>query len=169
MNRSLKADLYHRVSIRQFTDQPVEEEKIFEILRAAMQSPSTANQQPWEFYVVTDAERIQRLGSIKGSSRHASGAPVCIVPAYRVKDGDPGWAQIDLSICMENMWLAADALGLGGVWIGVYPEEETMKACEEICGIPEGQRAFGLFPLGYPAASKEQEDRFKPERIHFVK
>ena len=51
---------------------------------------------------------------------------------------------------MENLWLAADEIGLGGVWLGVAPREERMKDVEKIVGIPAGQRAFGIFALGYP-------------------
>ena len=53
--------IYHRVSIRKFQDRPVEKEKIDAILRAAMQAPSAVNQQPWEFYVVTNRDKIQSL------------------------------------------------------------------------------------------------------------
>ena len=51
-------NIFHRVSIRKFSNQPVEKEKIEQILRAAMQAPSACNQQPWEFYVVEDKEMI---------------------------------------------------------------------------------------------------------------
>ena len=53
--------IYHRVGIRKYQDRPVENEKIKEILRAAMQAPSARNQQPWEFYVVTDREILKAL------------------------------------------------------------------------------------------------------------
>ena len=53
--------LYHRVSIRKYQDKAVEPEKIESMLKAAMQSPSACNQQPWEFYVVTDKERLKKL------------------------------------------------------------------------------------------------------------
>ena len=52
--------IFHRISVRKYEDRPVEKEKIMEILRAGMQAPSACNQQPWEFYVVTDKEKIQK-------------------------------------------------------------------------------------------------------------
>ena len=70
---------------------------------------------------------------------------------------------------MENMWLETDSIGLGGVWLGIAPSEERMKRVEEIVGMPEGIRAFALFAVGYPAETKQQQDRFNPERIHYVK
>lgn len=56
--------IYHRVSIRKYQDKPVEPEKIEAILKAAMQAPSAANQQPWEFYVVTDKKKSP-LGNLR--------------------------------------------------------------------------------------------------------
>ena len=52
-------EIFTRVSTRKFEDRPVEQEKITQLLRAAMQAPSAGNQQPWEFYVVTDKDKIK--------------------------------------------------------------------------------------------------------------
>ena len=49
--------IFHRISVRKYEDKPVEKEKIMEILKAGMQAPSACNQEPWEFYVVTDKEK----------------------------------------------------------------------------------------------------------------
>ena len=75
---------------------------------------------------------------------------------------------IDMSIAMENMWLATDEIGLGGVWIGIAPVKERMQAVEAILKLPEDQSAFGIFALGYPAEEKNQEDRNDTERVHFL-
>ena len=64
---------------------------------------------------------------------------MAIVTAYREECDLPEFAQIDMSIMMENLWLAADEIGLGGVWLGVAPREERMKDVEKIVGIPAGQ------------------------------
>ena len=80
----------------------------------------------------------------------------------------PDYAQIDLSIAMENLWLETDALGLGGVWLGIAPMEDRMKAVEEIIGMPTELHAFGLFPLGYPAEERAQQDRYDAARIHTI-
>ena len=80
----------------------------------------------------------------------------------------PSFAQIDLSIAMENLWLETDAQGLGGVWIGTAPLQDRMEAVKKILDLPENLEAFALFPLGYPAEEKKQQDRFEKERIHYV-
>ena len=162
-------NIFHRVSIRKYEDKPVEKEKILQILKAGMQAPSACNQQPWEFYVVENREVLKQLGESSPFSAPAGKAPVAIVTAYREECDLPEFAQIDMSIMMENLWLAADEIGLGGVWLGVAPREERMKDVEKIVGIPAGQRAFGVFALGYPDEERTQQDRFDQSRIHYVK
>ena len=64
--------------------------------------------------------------------------------------------------------LVALAQGLGGVWLGIAPMEDRMKAVEEIMEMPDTLHAFGLFPLGYPAEERAQQDRYDESRIHYV-
>ncbi len=163
-------EIFTRVSIRKFTDQPVEKEKIVAMLRAAMQAPSAHNQQPWEFYVISGRDMLEQLSHISPYSMCIRNAPLAIVSAYRTDPElpSPKFFPVDMSIAMENLWLEATHQGLGGVWIGTAPREEVMKAVEEIVGIPEGQRAFAVFPFGYPAQEKSQQDRFHAERIHWL-
>lgn len=162
--------IYSRVSIRKYKDMPVEAEKITEILKAGMQAPSAGNQQPWEFYVVTNKETIEKLSGAHQYAGCVAGAPVVIVPVYRTKGlRFPEYAQIDMSIAQENMWLMTDDLGLGGVWIGIAPLKERMDVIREILDLPEDLEAFSLFALGYPDEAKEQQDRFEQDRIHYVK
>ena len=160
--------IYHRVSIRKFQGRPVEKEKTEAILRAAMQAPSAANQQPWEFYVVTNRDTISALAKSNPNARPAGEAPAVIVAAYRKDCFLPQYAEIDLSIAMENLWLETDAQGLGGVWLGIAPLEERMEAVERIVDMPDTIRAFALFPYGYPAEHRKQQDRFDADRIHYV-
>lgn len=160
--------IYTRVSIRKYQDRPVKKELITEIIRAGMQAPSAANQQPWEFFVVTDRETLQKLSEASPFAKMTAGAPCAIVTAYRRDCRLPDYAEIDMSIAMENMWLRTDELGLGGVWLGIAPLEERMKTVEEILSMPENLRAFGIFPLGYPAEERKQADRFEEARIHWL-
>lgn len=163
------SSIYHRTSIRKFKNRPVEKEKIMEILRAGMQAPSAGNQQPWEFYVVTDPEKIQALAKASPFAGCAAGAGTVIVPVYRTEELQfPEFAQIDLSIAQENMWLRTDELGLGGVWLGIAPLKERMDRVRAILHLPSSVEAFSLFPVGYPAEDGRQADRFDESRVHFV-
>lgn len=161
-------EIFHRVSIRKYQERPVEPKKIEQLLRAAMAAPSAGNQQPWEFYVVTNREVIERLSKTTKYSGCAAKAPVVIVPVYREDVIFPMYAQIDLSIACENLWLETDSLGLGGVWLGIAPIEERMREVADIIGLPADRHAFALFALGYPAESKQQQDRYDTAKVHFV-
>lgn len=161
--------IFHRISVRKYEDRPVEKEKIMEILRAGMQAPSACNQQPWEFYVVTDKEKIQKLSKVTPYTGCATGAPVVIVPVYRTEGlVAPSFAQIDMAIAQENIWLETDAQGLGGVWFGIAPVEDRMEEVHRLLELPENVKVFSMFALGYPAETRHQQNRFEPERIHFI-
>ena len=160
--------IYTRVSIRKYQDKPVEKEKTEAILRAAMQAPSAANQQPWEFYVVTNKEKLEALSRVQPYAGMTKNAPAAIVSVYRKDCAIPAYAQIDLAIAMENLWLETNAQGLGGVWLGIAPLEERMAAVEAVLDLPENVRAFAVFPYGYPAEERRQQDRFDESRIHYI-
>ncbi len=160
--------IYHRVSIRKYQDRPVEKEKVEAILKAAMQAPSAANQQPWEFYVVTDKDKLKALSQVSPYAGMTADAPAAIVSVYRRNCRIPAYAEIDLSIAMENLWLETDAQELGGVWLGIAPIPERMEAVEKILDIPDTLRAFAIFPFGYPAEDRKQQYRFDESRIHYV-
>ncbi|MBQ6149279.1 MAG: nitroreductase family protein [Oscillospiraceae bacterium] len=161
-------EIYHRTSIRKYQDRKVEKDKIMAILKAAMQAPSAGDQQPWEFYVISDKDILRQLGDVTRYSGCVKDAPVAIVPVYRQELWAPEYAQIDMSIAMENLWLETDSQGLGGVWLGIAPNKDRMKEVERIVGIPAPLRAFAIFALGYPAEERVQEDRFEESRIHFI-
>ena len=162
-------EIFSRVSIRKFEDIPVEQEKITQILKAAMQAPSAGNQQPWEFCVVTDKEKIQALSEISPYAACAANAPVVIVPCYRTNG--LRWDEtvlLDLSCATENLLLEAVSLGLGAVWLCAAPLQDRMTKAEAALGNPDGLRVFALVPVGYPAESRSQQDRFDESRIHYV-
>jgi nitroreductase len=164
-----QTSLFHRTSVRKFTGETVSDGEVEAILRAAMQAPSAGDQQPWEFFVVRDAGLREALSKASPFAGPAAAAPVVIASAYRTEGlRFPELAQIDMAIEQENMWLAADSLGLGGVWLGIAPVEERMAAVERILSIPKGLRAFSLFALGRPQAVHPQRDRFDAARIHVV-
>ena len=160
--------IFERVSIRRYEERPVEEEKLEALLRAAMAAPSAGNQQPWEFYVIRDRQMLEKLSKVSPYAGCTAKAPVAIVSAYREKLWAPSYAQIDMSIAMENLWLSCGEQGLGGVWLGIAPMQDRMDKVAEILDLPDNVTAFSIFVLGYPAEHHNQEDRFDASRIHFV-
>ena len=162
-------EIFERVSIRKYLDKTVEKEKIEKILRAAMAAPSAGNQQPWEFYVVTDKEKIKALSECSPYSGCAANAPVVLVPCYRTEGlMFPEFDTIDLSIATENAWLEITSLGLGGVWLAVAPIEDRVEKVKAVLDIPDSLVPFALLPFGYPAEDRSQQDRYDEARVHYV-
>ena len=89
-------EIFHRISVRKYEDTPVEPDKIEQLLRAAMAAPSAFNQQPWEFYVVTNRSLIEQLSTVTPYAGCAKNAPVVIVSAYREQVTLPAYCQIDM-------------------------------------------------------------------------
>ncbi|RQD71832.1 MAG: nitroreductase family protein [Tindallia sp. MSAO_Bac2] len=163
----LKEAIKLRRSARTFETKPVEREKVEEILRAAMQAPSAHNQQPWEFLVVEDANKIKELSQLHQYTAPLAGAPVAIVVLMNRKrlKVEAFWQQ-DISAAVQNMMLQAVDLGLGTLWMGVAPKEEYMTKVKEMCQLPEEVEAFGLFAVGYTEKNRFK-DRFDESRIHW--
>lgn len=163
--------IFHRVSIRKYKEQEVEQEKVERMLRAAMAAPSACNQQPWEYYVVTNKNKIEALSKTSPYTGCAKHAPLVFVACYRKEEGiiAPSYQEIDLSASVENLLLEADELGLGAVWMGIAPGIERMEAVRKVLDLPERLNAFALIPCGYPAESRPQQDRYEEKRVHYVR
>jgi len=165
-----------RRSVRKFSDRPVEEEKLHQILEAVRMAPSWANIQCWRFVVVKETatkERISELSYVESffapkgykvnpAKKALAEAPVVIVAcADPAKSGvlwDQTYYMTDLGIACQNLWLAARALGLGTVFVGVFDEGKL----RELFGIPSDIRVVGLFPIGYPLEEKAGGPPRKP-------
>ena len=161
-------EIFKRVSVRKFTDQDVEEEKIEKLLKAAMASPSAKNGQPWEFYVIKNKEKLLELSQATPYSMCVKNAPMAIVIGYRKEGIAPEFKDIDCAIATENILLEAVHENLGGVMIGISPNEEKMKNVEKVLGIGDEVRAFTIIPIGYPEHEKGQEDRYDSNKVHRI-
>ena len=161
--------LFERRSVRNFRDQEVEDEKIERMLRAAMQAPSARNQQPWNFIVVRDRERMNKLASEFSTMRMLDHAPLCIalLGNMEVLTSPRRWSQ-DLSAATQNLLLEAHLQGLGAVWLGVYPEEERMDPVAEVLEIEDPLVPFALVAIGYPEEYPKPIDRFDESRISYL-
>lgn len=160
--------VFHRVSIRKYQDRPVEKEKIELMLKAAMQAPSACNQQPWEYYVITNKDVIRELSQVHTYSGCAAEAPVVFVPCCMSKGIVPAYFNLDMSASVENLLIEADELGLGAVWLGICPDEARMDRVRKVLDLPERLNAFAIIPCGYPAEERPQESRYDERRIHWI-
>lgn len=162
-----------RVSVRQFTGEKLNSEQIDKILRAGMAAPTAVNKQPWAFVVVDDEQMLAQLATTLKSSRIENGASHAIVVCGDMSkalegEGQGYWVE-DTSAATENMLLAAHAMGLGGLWVGVYPISERVKNVSELIGAPSHIVPMCVVTLGYPAEQPAVKDKYKTENIHFNK
>jgi nitroreductase len=161
--------IFKRRSIRKFTDQPVEREKLELLLQAAMAAPTATNAQPWEFVVVTEAEVLEQLRNALPFAKMVAPAAICVLGSTRMQKNKAGhkfWVQ-DCSAATENILLAAVSLGLGAVWIGVHPVNMFIRSVEKILNLPEGVQPLNLIMLGYPAEEKENRTQYEEARVQW--
>ncbi len=160
--------VFKRISIRKFTDEVVDDEKIRQIIRAGMAAPSSKNQRPWEFYVVRDRTVLEDLSKCSPFGVPIRNARVAIVVCYRNKDlKEPEMVLLDMSCCCENMLIEAAELGLGSVWISFAPRKQRQEPAEKVMNLPEHLNLFTVLPVGYPMGNLKPLDRFEEERIHW--
>lgn len=155
-----------RRSIRRYRPDTVPDRVIQKIIEAASWAPSSNNSQPWEFVVVRDRDKLERLSRIHVYADLLKGAPLCIVACSDPKRSPNHWVE-DCSIAVENMLLAATAEGLGPCWIAVYrPNDvERENSVRELLSIPKSVRVVALVGLGYPAETPQPPARRKLEEI----
>ncbi len=164
---TLKALLTRR-SIRKFTDAPITDEQVHTLLNAAMHAPSGSNGQPWHFIVIRKQAILDGIQAFHPSAEVIKGCKVAILVCGEVGENRHPWYWLeDCANATQNLLLAAHAIGLGAVWLGVAPNQGRMDGMNNLLPLPAGIQPFALIPLGYPAESKEATDRFKPERIHY--
>lgn len=167
-NPTLNA-IYGRRSIRKFQPRPVERETLVELLKAAMAAPSAVNSQPWEFVALTEPAVVTSLQEKMDYGHYAAPAiiVVCGSPATALNpSGEVYWVQ-DCSAAVENILIAATALGLGSLWVGVYPRSHKVEAVSQLTGLPESVTPLALIYLGYPAEQKPARTKFDEKRVHW--
>ncbi len=156
-----------RRSIRAYTAEPVSDEHVERLLRAAMAAPSAGNQQPWRFVVVTDAATRALIPTVHPYAAMVEQAPLVIV-VCGVEAG-ARWPQFwvqDCAAATENILIEAVQLGLGAVWLGVYPLEERVTGLRGLLGVPDDVTPFAVVPVGHPVDRKQPADRYQPEHVH---
>lgn len=161
--------LFSRRSIRQFTEQPVDHETLVLLLKAAMAAPTACNSQPWEFIVVTEPQVLQTIRSSFLFARYNAPAAIVVCGNVGIANNSAArehWVQ-DCSAATENILIAAAGMGLGAVWIGVYPYPSKIKPLAEALGIPEHVVPLSMVMIGHPAETKEPRTQYDEHRVYW--
>ena len=149
-----------RFSVREYSQKPIEQEKINALLRVAQLSPTAANKQPQKIYIITKEEDKEKLKTV---TKYTFDAPMFFLVCC---DKDKAWkhkteeyysTEIDGSIVATNIMLEAHDLGLGSVIVRSF---QTQKL-KELFGLSENMIPIVLLPIGYP------KENTKPKESHF--
>ncbi len=161
-----------RSSVRSYTSQEVEQEKVERLLRAGMAAPTAANKQPWEFIVVTERDILDKFPAIIPGAHMSAKAKLAIVVL-----GSPAkallpdyWIQ-DCSAATENILLAAHGMGLGAVWCGAFPNNDSDRVgkISNLLSIPDGTYALSIIVIGYPDSEPIIKDKWNASKVHYNK
>jgi nitroreductase len=153
--RCLDQLLARRRMIRKFRPDPVSDELVRRVVRAAMRAPSAGHTQPWNYVVVRDAAMRRRLARAALSQMFVADAPVVVVPCadrsrsrgrYGPREGDH-YAVIDTAFSSLLLLLAVAEEGLGACFVGAFDEEQVSRVLD----LPALVRPLAVVPIGVPA------------------
>ena len=147
-----------RYSVRAYKKAPVEDEKIMKILEAACHAPTAANKQPFKFIIIQTRGRENELKQIYDREWfYRAPIVICCCALYDESwsraDGK-NYAEVDATIAMDHLILAATDLGLGTCWIAAFDP----GSAREVLRLPENAEPVAFTPVGYP------DDEIKPKK-----
>lgn len=168
-NEVMKA-IFERRSVRQYSDEQVPEEVMHTILKAGVMAPSAMNKQPWRFSIVQDRKKIQEYGMKSAELCRQAGieekvgfrldgkriffnAPTMVAVSA---DRDWDWKRDDCNLAIQNMFIAAQSLGIGSCWIGFGISLDNDPEARSELGVPENEEIIATLIFGYPKAPHTQ-------------
>ncbi len=153
--------IFERRSIRSFKKDPVQDDVLLKIIKAAQYAPSSWNRQPWRFIVIRDKSKLKRISEILPYGKFLSNVPMAIAIISSEKESDL-WL-VDGSVATENLMLAAENYGLGTCWIAESDNDEIKKMMD----IPNDFHIITITPIGYPERKTKPPNRKSIEEILF--
>ena len=140
-----------RYSVRAYKPDPVEDDKLQQVLQAARLAPTASNRQPFQLVVIHTAGREAELKRIYNRDWFVQPPLVicaCGIPAQGwVRGNGKNYNDVDVAIAMDHLILAAANLGLGTCWVGAF----DARAAREVLHLPDDVEPIAFTPLGYPA------------------
>lgn len=165
--------IHSRKSVRHYTGEPVSKEDLTTLMKAGMAAPTAVNKQPWVFIAVTDDATLKKLADGLPYTKMIVKSRACIVVCGDMSRTLSGverdfWVQ-DCSAASENILLAAESLGLGAVWSGMYPLQERVDHVRKILGLPDTIIPLNVIAVGHPAGVEKPQVKFNEANIHWEK
>ncbi|MFA4945336.1 MAG: nitroreductase family protein [Lentisphaeria bacterium] len=164
-----KLDLiFARRSIRTYAPDAVPDGTVHDLLEAAMAAPSACAKDPWRFVVVRDRARLAAIAAGLPNGKMLATAPLGIAVCGDLDaahDRQLSFLLQDCAAAIENLLLAASALGLGGCWLGVHPREERIALLRRELRLPPSFLPVAMVALGQPGEAKEPRTRFHAAHV----
>jgi nitroreductase len=162
--------IFNRRSTRSYTDRPLTGDMLDTLLKAAMYAPSAVNKQPWHFIVFRDHETIRKIIAIHPNAAMLGNSQAAVLVCWdEHRQHDTGYGPIDCAAATQNMLLAAHSMGIGSVWVGIYPRTARMEVLAPLFNLPPHIKPFSVVSLGFPAEKRDRPERFDPGKIHYEK
>lgn len=164
--------IFGRRSIRVYSPGDIDESTVTQLLEAAMAAPSAMTKDPWRFVVVREHSTLAKLGAALAGGKMLATATLGIVVCGdmdTVLDRQLSFLLQDCSAAIENLLLAAHALGLGGCWVGVHPDEAAVHRLKQQLSLPASIVPIAVMALGLPGEQPSPRTRFNRDYVHFEK
>ena len=160
--------IHRRKSVRKYLDKQVTREQLTTLMKAGMAAPTAADKRPWAFVAVSDKALLDSLSHSSPSGKMLKNAAAAIVVCGDTRRAlnSNVWTQ-DCSAASQNILLAAEGIGLGAVWIGIYPEYFKYNHIRRVLGIPMEVVPLSILSIGWPTGAEKPKEKFDPANIHW--
>jgi nitroreductase len=164
--------IFGRRSIRIYSPGEIADETVTKILEAAMAAPSAMTKDPWRFIVARKQATLTALAEALPGGKMLVTATLAIVVCGDLDvafERQLSFLLQDCSAAMENLLLAAHALGLGACWVGVHPSENSVRRLKDLFNLPSTVVPMSVVSLGLPGEDPGPRTRFNPDYVHLEK
>lgn len=158
-----------RRSVRVYATGDVGDAAVKQMLEAAMAAPSAMTKDPWRFVVVRDQNKLQQLAAALPGGKMLTSASLAIVVCGDLESAfeqNVGYMLQDCSAAIQNLLLAAHALGLGSCWVGIYPSDASVRQVKEVLKLPKPVLPIACIALGNPGEQLEARTRYCDAFVH---
>jgi nitroreductase len=160
--------IFGRRSIRIYSPGEISEEVVTKLLEAAMAAPSAMTKDPWQFVVIRNPATLSKLAAVLPGGKMLATATLGIAVCGGLDaafQSHISYLLQDCSAAIENLLLAAHALGLGACWVGIHPAEDSIRQVKALLALPSPIVPVAVISLGCPGEQLESRTRYDPKKV----
>ncbi len=161
--------IYNRRSCRQYKDEAIDRKEINAIIKAGMNAPSAHNQQPVRYTVIESRDKLSEIAAIHPYAQMLPDAAFGVLIYFDESVlKSPDFVQQDCAAAVENMLTKATDMGIGSVWIGVYPKVSLVEGLQKMLRMGASEVPFALISFGMPMFVKDGHNRFEESWVKYI-